>query len=156
MALQTSGRLFPYLEHLLFGDSSNLGRGTLNFAAFSALLFLIALLNALEVVGFDRSRRYCGRGVLEGSFGAEDLTLRSSTLICFFIWIFSWCLFFWYNFALKPCQIKRKEKSVSFSYRGKTILNTKSGREIKQQASCRCNKECRIGVTESVTGAVRQ
>ena len=52
------------------------------------------------------------------------------------------------------CQIKRKEKSVSFSYGGKTILNTKSGREIKQKASCRCNRECCIGVTES--GAVRQ
>jgi len=31
-------------------------------------------------VGFDRSRRYCGTGVLEGSLGADDLTLRSSDL----------------------------------------------------------------------------
>ena len=44
--------------------------------------------------------------------------------------------------GLSTCQIKRKEKSVSFSYGGKTILNTKSDREIKQQASCRCNREC--------------
>lgn len=29
-------------------------------------------------MGFDRSRRYCGTGVLEGSLGADDLTLRSS------------------------------------------------------------------------------
>jgi hypothetical protein len=29
-------------------------------------------------VGFDRSRRYCGTGVLEGSLDADDFTLRSS------------------------------------------------------------------------------
>ena len=64
---------------------------------------VLALLKALAFVGFDLSSRYCGRGVLEGSAGAEDLTFRSSwALICFFICIFSWCLFFWYNFARKP------------------------------------------------------
>jgi len=31
-------------------------------------------------VGFDRSRSYCGTGGLEGSLGADDLTLRSSDL----------------------------------------------------------------------------
>lgn len=51
---------------------------------------ILALLKAFALVGFDLSRRYCGRGVLEGSLGAEDLTFRSScALICFFICIFS-------------------------------------------------------------------
>lgn len=68
------------------------GNGTLNFAAFSARLFLICELSAfaLFVVWF-LSNRYDGKGVDEGSAGAElDLTFRSSwALICFFIWIFS-------------------------------------------------------------------
>jgi hypothetical protein len=54
------------------------GRGTLNLAAFSFLLFLMALDKAFALVGFERSRRYCGKGVLEGSAGADDLTFRSS------------------------------------------------------------------------------
>jgi hypothetical protein len=63
----------------------------------------MALDKAFAFVGLDRSSRYCGRGVLDGSAGAEDLTLRSScALICFLSWIFSWCLFFWYSFARRP------------------------------------------------------
>lgn len=68
------------------------GNGTLNFAAFSARLFLICELSALALfVVWFLSKRYDGKGVDEGSAGAKlDLTLRSScALICFFIWIFS-------------------------------------------------------------------
>jgi len=36
-------------------------------------LNVLALLKAFAFVGFDLSRRYCGRGVVEGSAGAEDL-----------------------------------------------------------------------------------
>jgi len=39
---------------------------------------LLALLKAFAFVGFVLSKRYCGRGVLEGSAGAEDFTFRSS------------------------------------------------------------------------------
>src|ERR1700709_1025539 len=39
---------------------------------------ILALLRAFAFVGFDLSRRYCGRGVFEGSAGADDLTFRSS------------------------------------------------------------------------------
>lgn len=64
---------------------------------------VLALLKAFAFVGFDLSRRYWGRGVLEGSAGAEDLTFRSSwALICFFICIFSFLRFCWYNLARKP------------------------------------------------------
>lgn len=67
-----------------------LGSGTLNLAAFSFRLFLIALDNAFAVVGCVRSRRYCGKGVEDGSEGAADLTVFSScSRILFFICIFS-------------------------------------------------------------------
>src|ERR1700693_1295422 len=84
---------FPVFTTLNISSSAiprTLGKGTLNFAAFSALLFLIAEDKALAFVGFDRSSKYCGSGVDEGSFGVDDLTFLSScALICFFICIFS-------------------------------------------------------------------
>ncbi len=90
---------FPVFTTLNISSSAiplTLGKGTLNLAAFSALLFLIALDSAFAFVGCDLSSRYCGSGVDEGSAGADDLTLRSSwALICFFIWIFSAWRFFW-------------------------------------------------------------
>ena len=51
---------FPVFTTLNISSSLmplTLGRGTLNRAAFSALLFLIALLRALADAGFDRSSR---------------------------------------------------------------------------------------------------
>jgi hypothetical protein len=109
------------LKHFLLSDTSNLWQWHRKLGCFfvslvfyltrisectsriRAVFDVLALLKAFAFVGFDLSRRYCGRGVLEGSVGAEDLTFRSScALICFFIWIFSWCLFFWYNFARRP------------------------------------------------------
>ena len=90
---------FPVFTTLNISSSAmplTFGNGTLNFAAFSARLFLIALDRALAFVVCERSSRYCGSGVDDGSEGAEDLTLRSSwALICFFIWIFSAWRFFW-------------------------------------------------------------
>ena len=80
---------FPVLTTLNISSSAMLltfGSGTLNLAAFSALLFLIALDNALALVGCVRSSKYCGKGVEDGLAGAEDLTLRCSCArICFFI-----------------------------------------------------------------------
>ncbi len=70
------------------------GNGTLNFAAFSALLFLICELSALALfVVWFLSSRYDGRGVDDGSAGTEeDLTFLSSwALICFFISILNGC-----------------------------------------------------------------
>jgi hypothetical protein len=109
------------LKHFLLSNTSNLRQWHRKLGRFfvplvfyltriskytssvRAVFDVLALLKAFAFVGFDLSRRYCGRGVLEGSVGAEDLTLRSScALICFFIWIFSWCLFFWYSFARRP------------------------------------------------------
>src|SRR4051794_284327 len=55
-----------------------LGRGTLNFAAFSARFCLMADESAFAVVGCDLSSRYGGRGCVEGSAGALDLRLRCS------------------------------------------------------------------------------
>ena len=84
---------FPVFTTLNISSSAiplTRGNGTLNFAAFSARLFLIALDSAFALVGCDRSSKYWGRGVEDGSEGAADLTFRSSwALICFFIWIFS-------------------------------------------------------------------
>ena len=83
----------PVLTTLNISSSAiplTFGNGTLNLAAFSALLFLIALDNALALEACDLSKRYSGKGVEEGSLGPEDLTLRSSwALILFFICIFS-------------------------------------------------------------------
>jgi hypothetical protein len=105
--------LFPSLddlEHFFFINTPNLGQRDREFGRlFIPLVFnyaevkkisksingndefdILALLKALAFVGFDLSSRYCGRGVLEGSAGAEDLTFRSScALIRFLIWILS-------------------------------------------------------------------
>jgi hypothetical protein len=84
---------FPVFTTLNISSSAiprTLGSGTLNLAAFSFRLFLIALDSAFALVGCVRSKRYCGKGVDDGSEGAADLTVRSSCArICFFIWIFS-------------------------------------------------------------------
>src|SRR4051812_10310301 len=80
---------FPVLTTLNISSSLiplTLGRGTANLAAFSLRLSLIALERALALVSCDRSSRYWGRGVLEGSSGAADLTFFSSwALMRFFI-----------------------------------------------------------------------
>lgn len=80
---------FPVLTTLNISSSAipfTLGNGTLNLAAFSALLFLIALDKAFALVGWVRSRRYCGKGVEDGSDGPDDFTFRCSCArICFFI-----------------------------------------------------------------------
>ena len=84
---------FPVLTTLNISSSLipfTLGNGTANLAAFSFRLSLMALESALALVASERSSRYCGSGVLEGSSGADDLTFFSScALMRFFIWIFS-------------------------------------------------------------------
>ena len=45
---------------------------------------VLALLKAFAFVGFDLSRRYCGRGVVEGSVGIEDLR-KSRELAHYFV-----------------------------------------------------------------------
>ena len=89
---------FPVLTTLNISSSLiplTFGSGTLNFAAFSFRLFLIAELSAFAFVPFSRSSRYCGRGCDDGSEGAEDFTFFSSCcLIALRIWIFwAWRVF---------------------------------------------------------------
>ena len=112
MALNISSSLIP----LTFGN------GTEYFAAFSERLFLMALDSALAFVGLLRSRRYCGRGVEEGS-GAADLTsLCSVCLILFFICIFSFRRVFWYL----CCQVRKElaalRRSLQFCPEASQIL----------------------------------
>lgn len=65
------------------------GSGTANLAAFSALLFLIAEDNAFASLPCERSSRYCGMGVEDGSAGPADLTEDSWwALMVFLSWIF--------------------------------------------------------------------
>lgn len=90
---------FPVFTTLNISSSLiplTLGNGTANFAAFSFRLSLIALESALALVSCERSSKYCGKGVLEGSSGVEDLTFFSScALMRFFICIFSAWRFCW-------------------------------------------------------------
>ncbi|MBE3049791.1 hypothetical protein IMZ48_46300 [Candidatus Bathyarchaeota archaeon] len=80
-----------------------LGSGTLNLAAFSFLLFLMALLSALADAGLLRSSRYAGTASPGTASSGAALTLRSSCCrICFFIWIFSFMRFCWCILARRP------------------------------------------------------
>ena len=112
IALNISSSLIP----LTFGN------GTEYFAAFSERLFLMALDSALAFVGLLRSRRYCGKGVEDGS-GAADLTsLCSVCLILFFICIFSFRRVFWYL----CCQVRKElaalRRSLQFCPEASQIL----------------------------------